>query len=107
MKRLLIGSLIGFGITMLFAFAVITYEPNKKTAEVEQMEGLYIFTDCEPVLEYEYLGTVKASIGFSAQYQSVRNKLIKKAKKEFPNAEGLIFHFKAGGTDRCDAIKYK
>jgi len=107
MKKILIGSLIGFTLTTLFAFAVITYEPQKKTAEVEQMEGLYIFTDCKPVLEYEYLGTVKASIGWSAQYQSVRNKLIKKAKKEFPNAEGVIFQFKAGGTDKCDVIKYK
>ena len=107
MKNLLIGSLIGFGLTILFAFVAISYEPQKETAEVEQMEGLYIFTDCKPVLEYEYLGTIKASVGLSGQYQSVRNKLIKKAKKEFPNAEALIFHFKAGGTDRCDAIKYK
>ena len=107
MKKLLIGSLIGLSLTTLFAFAVITYEPQKKTAEVEQMEGLYVFTDSKPVFDYEYLGTVKATIGLSGQYQSVRNKLIKKAKKKYPNAEGVIFHFTTGGTDRCDAIRYK
>ena len=106
MRKLFIGGLIGLSLTMMFAFAT-TYQPKENTAEVEQMEGLYIFTDSKPVMDYEYLGTLKASIGFSSQYQSVRNKLVKKAKKKYPEAEAVIFHFKAGGTDRCDAIKYK
>ena len=84
-----------------------TYEPQKKSAEVEQMQGCYIFVDSKPVMEYEYLGTVSALVGWSSQYQSIRDQLLRKAKKEYPNADGLIFHFNAGGADKCDAIKFK
>jgi len=106
MKKIILGSLIGMGLTTLAAFTVINYEPKKATAEVEQMQGLYIFTDSKPVLPYEYLGTVKTSIVMDTQYQGVRDKLIKKAKKDYPNADGLIMQFRSGGTDKCDAIKY-
>lgn len=107
MKKIIIGIITGSFLTVLLAASTVNYQLKKSTAEVEQIEGLYIFSDSKPVLEYEYLGTVKASIGWDTQYQGVRNKLIKKAKKDFPNADGLIFHFKSGGTDRCDAIKIK
>ena len=107
MKKIIIGSLIGISLTSLVAFTVANYEPKKATGEVEQMEGLYIFTDSKPVLEYEYLGTVKATFGMDSQYQGVRDKLIKKAKKDFPSADGLIMQFKSGGTDKCDAFKFK
>ncbi len=107
MKNIILGSIIGISLTSLVAFKVATYEPKKATGEVEQMQGLYIFTDSKPVLEYEYLGTVTATFGMDSQYQGVRDKLIKKAKKDFPNADGLIMQFKSGGTDKCDAIKFK
>jgi hypothetical protein len=92
------------------SFTIINYEPKKSTAEVEQQEGIYIFTDSKPVKDYDYLGTIKTSgvISFGdAQYSGVRDKLIKKCKKDFPNAEGIIFTFKSGGADKADAIKFK
>ena len=107
MKKTILGVFIGFTITATLGFTSMSYEPKKETAEVEQMQGLYIFTDSKPVLEYEYLGTVKATIGMDSQYQGVRNKMIDKARKDFPNADALIMQFKSGGTDRCDAIKFK
>ena len=107
MKKIMLGTLIGLSMTSLVAFTAANYEPKKATGEVEQLQGLYIFTDSKPVLEYEYLGTVKATIGWDSQYQGVRDKLIGKAKKDFPNADGLIMQFKSGGTDKCDAIKFK
>jgi len=108
MKIFFVGNLIGFTLNVLFSFVVINYIPKQRTAEVEQIEGVYIFTDSRPVLDYQYLGTVKSSVTWvSTQYHSVRNVLIKKAKREFPNANGLIFHFKDGGTDKCDAIRFK
>lgn len=67
----------------------------------------YIFVDSEPVSEYEYLGSTKCKIAFSVQYQSVRDKLIKKVKKQYPKANGVIFHFHDGGTDLADAIYIK
>lgn len=84
------------------------YEPKNATAEVDTYEGVYVFTDSKPVKEYDYLGTVK--IGFtvgSGQYQDLRDKLIKKAKKEYPSCQGLLFNFKDGGADKADVIKFK
>ena len=77
-------------------------------ATATQLQGMYIFTDCTPMQEYEVLGTVKsaASLG-SSQYTAVRDRLIKKAKKEHPTGTGIIFHFDDGGTDMADVIKFK
>jgi hypothetical protein len=82
MKKIIIGCLIGIGLTSLVALKGANYEPKKATGEVEQMQGLYIFTDSKPVLDYEYLGTVKVTFALDAQYQGVRDKLIKKAKTD-------------------------
>ena len=91
---------------VLTSFA-IGYEPKNSTAEVEQIQGCYIFVDSRPIKKYEYLGTCKYTIALaSTQYQSVRDKLIKKIKKEYPDADGIIFHFHDGGQDRADAIKF-
>lgn len=76
-------------------------------ARVNKVIGLYIFTDCEPVNEYEILGRVKTSFGFATQYQSVRDKLIRRAVRKHPNADGMIFSFSTGGTDRAAVIKFK
>lgn len=81
---------------------------EKGLAEVNRVEGYYIFTDSKPVQDYEYLGTIKGGVTFtSGQYEPVRNVLIRKAKKRYPKADGLILHLKDGGTDRADAIYFK
>lgn len=81
---------------------------DNNLAEVEQIQGFYVFIDSKPVQEYEYLGTVKSSMNLiSSQYQSIRDALIKKARKEHPSGNGIIFHFSNGGTDKADVIKFK
>ena len=91
---------------LLFTAAATTN--NNAQATATQMQGLYIFTDCTPVQEYEVLGTIKGagSLG-SAQYTAVRDRLIKKAKKEHPTGTGIILHLNDGGTDIADVIKFK
>lgn len=106
MKKLSLGIVFGMILTSLLAFDNTSYEPNKATGEVELMQGLYIFTDSKPVLEYEYLGTVKTVFAMDVQYQGTRDKMIRKAKKKYPEAEGIIIHFKSGGTDKGDVIKF-
>ncbi|SFC80304.1 hypothetical protein SAMN05421780_11028 [Flexibacter flexilis DSM 6793] len=84
--------------------------PNaeKSKARVTQFQGVYTFVDCEPTAATDYLGTVKTSFSLgSAQYTKCRDKLLKKAKKEYPNAEGLVIKFNAGGSDTGDAVKFK
>lgn len=108
MKKLILGIFAGFILTCILSFSYYEYVVKKNTAEVEYMDGLYIFTDSKPVSEFEYLGTSKVTFGLgSTQYSSVRNMLIKKIKKEYKDANGVIFHFENGGTDKADAILIK
>jgi len=105
-KPILIGLFAGLILVTGAAYKV-SYEPSKKTAEVESYEGVLIFTDSKPVKEYTYLGTVKiVGVLSSGQYEVVRNKLIKLAKKTYPGCEGIILELKDGGTDKADVFKF-
>ena len=108
MKKFTLGIIAAMVVFAAFSFRFYTpYEATNRTAEVEVIEGMGVFTDCKPVQAYDYLGTVKDSraIG-SMQYQPTRDKLIKAAKKEYPDADGIIMIFRQG-TERADAIKFK
>ena len=74
---------------------------------VNKVSGVYVFTDCEPVNDYEVLDRVKGGFGFSGQYQAVRDRLIKHAVKDCPDADGVICVFSTGGIDRAAVIKFK
>lgn len=77
-------------------------------AVAQQMQGLYIFTDSYPAAEFETLGTVQAiGIVGSAQYEAVRDRLIKKALKEHPTSDGIILTLRSGKADKADCIKFK
>lgn len=102
MKKLIFGILVGVSFTALISAGVAEYAVSKKTAEVNQESGLYIYTDCKPVKEYEYLGTVKV-ITFQGIYKEAIPLLIKKAKKEYPSAEGIIYI----DSEKADVIKFK
>ncbi len=84
-------------------------QKNKARAKVEQMQGVYVFVDCEPVTESSYIGTAKSkgSPFSSPQYTSVRDGLIKKCKKDFKEFDAIIFKFVDGGSDMADAVKLK
>jgi hypothetical protein len=86
----------------------VAYTAKNNTAETLQLEGLYIFTDCTPVQQYLTLGTVKSSGAFSGgEYAEIKARLIKKAKKEYPTATGIIIHMASGEVDKADCIKFK
>jgi len=92
----------------LLSFTVINYSANKSTCEAVQVDGLYMFVDSRPVSDFDYLGTVKGSSTFawSEKYQDVKDKMIRKTKKEFPGAEGIIFSFN-GDKTKVEAIKFR
>lgn len=102
MKRLLLGIIIGITFTSLIGAGINEYVVSKKTAEVVTIQNLKVFTDCDPVMDYEYLGTVKVRISLTDQYNELRDILLKNAKKEYPNCEGIIIH-----SDKADVIKFK
>ena len=90
MKKQLLGFVFGIGITLLFAFNRSGFNTQASTAQVNQIEGFYIFTDSRPVMPYDSLGIVEIGFITDTQYESIRNNLIKRTKTKFPNADGLI-----------------
>lgn len=88
-----------------FAFKPL-YELKNNTAEVNRLEGVYIFVDSKPVKDYIFLGTIKAPgmVG-SKDYEDLSPKMVKLALKKYPEAEAVIF--KAGSIYELEAIKFK
>lgn len=84
-------------ITMLISLTPIilafTYpNQNEQKATVQQMEGVSIFILSKPISEYEFLGTVKKTgLVWSGKPDEMFNGILKKCKKEFPKANGIIF----------------
>lgn len=94
----------GMATVSLLAFTAGQYEVRKSTSEVNRQDGLYVFHDAMPVMEYEVLGQVKASGVASSQYANNRDTLVKKAKKQFPNADGIIA---TADAYHAEAIRFK
>jgi len=99
--------LIVFAGAVLLSSFKIAADYTKASAVVNQVEGIYVYTDCKPVLDYEYIGTIKSSFAGTGQYYQVRNKLLKKCKKEYPNADAIVIRFNTNGVDKADVIKFK
>ncbi|MFZ4477845.1 MAG: hypothetical protein ACOYPR_21795 [Saprospiraceae bacterium] len=107
MKKSLISFLFGIGVTILLALKVANFEPTASTAEVNKIEGLYIFTDSKPVMPYDSIGALEIGFITDTQYESIRRSLIKKARNKFPNADGLIMKLDKKGVDKCIVIKIR
>ena len=97
----------GIALTTIFGFTVFHYEPNQATAEVSRVDGLFIFTDSKPVMPYDSLGQLDAGFVTGTQYESIRTNLINRAKKKYPEAEGLMLSLNKQGIDQCLVIKFR
>lgn len=109
--------LAGFALALVFVLISAAslrqptaYDVRKNTAEVEQIQGFWVFIDSKPVTEYDYLGTINGTRGrgsFNPQYTVIRDALLKLARKQYPDADGIILHLNAGGKDRADVLHFK
>jgi hypothetical protein len=108
-KKNVLFFFLGIGFCSLLSFKLIdeNQDTSKATAEVSIIDGVFIFTDSKPLCQYDELGVVELYFSGDTQYQSVRDNLIKKAKKKYPEADGLIFDFNKKGIDKCVAIDFK
>ncbi len=93
-------------------FALISFNKKDKglsfaSARVTQVDGLYIFTDCLPTNQFDSIGTVDLGFISGTQYDNIKTNLIKRAKKQFPEAEGLILKLKKNGLDYGIPIVFK
>lgn len=91
--------------TLFLAASIQNYEPRKSTAEVDQIQGVYVFIHSKPVQEYEYLGTFNPSVVPSKHARSIINYMIKKGKEKFPTADAVIFKDDELGS--VDLVKFK
>lgn len=86
----------------------LTNNKSPVLSKITRKNGYYIFTDCEPLSNYKYIGTVQSkNTAGSAQYTALRDKLIKRGKKSFPEANGIILRFVNGGTDSGEMILFE
>lgn len=102
MKKLILGVIIGVSFTAVIGASIENYVVNKNTADVQAYQNIRVFTDCKPVAEYEYIGTVKVTFASNGFYSELRDILIKNARKQYPNAEGIIIN-----KDKADVIRFK
>lgn len=107
MNKSLLSFLIGSSLIIILAFKVAHYEASLSTAEVKKTEGFYIFSDSKPVMPYDSLGVVELGLVSGTQYQSIKSNLIKRARKKYSNADGLIFDLNNKDLDKCIVIKFK
>lgn len=110
MKKQLLSFALGLAVMAGAGFTAHEYQIRKDTAEVNQIGGVFVFVDAKPVSDYEVLGIVKAGgniLTGSAEYTEQRDKLLKKAKKEYPQSNGLLINMSKGQRDQADVIKFK
>ena len=97
-------------------------EDAKQLAKVDNYSGIYVFSESEPVAEYETLGDVSVSSGESSiysiggltfvsggtlQYSELRNSLIVAAVMANRQVEGVIIRPEKAGCGRATMIKFK
>lgn len=80
-------------------------ETLPKLAKVDRKHGIFVFTDCEPVMEYKYLGTINGNAG--KQYSPKRDKMIKRGQKKYESANGMIVKLVNGGRDTAEMILFE
>lgn len=107
MKRFFWGFILGSCLTVILAFNTNRYEPNQSSAEVSKIEGFYIFTDSKPIMAYDTIGDVYLGFVSGTQYETIRTNLIKRARKKYPTADGIILNLNKKRLDKCVAIKFK
>lgn len=107
MKRFIAGSIAGVALTIILGFSVIRYEPGYATSELLKIDGFYIFTDSKPVMPHDSVGIVDLGFVSGTQYETVRNNLLKRARKTYPHADGIILNLNKKGLDNCQVIKFK
>jgi hypothetical protein len=101
MKTIIISIILLCGIII----TGMTGDNKKDTALVEQMQGVYIFILSKPAAEYNYIGSCSKSFALTGGPEEMLNSMLKKCKKDFPTADGLIF--KSLSMDKADAVKFK
>jgi hypothetical protein len=93
-------------LALMALMSVPVFAQNQSMAEAEKINGVFVFTDSRPVTEYEYLGVVHQTF-WATEYIGTRNRLIRKAKKKYPECDAVIIRTSSWERDQADVIKFK
>lgn len=107
MKKQLVGFSFGLVLASLPAFKAYEYQVRMSTAEVEKVDGLYIFTDCKPVLPYDSIGAVDAGFVTGTQYETIRDNIVKRVNKLYKDADGIVINYNKKGIDIGTVVKFR
>ncbi|MGD9493122.1 MAG: hypothetical protein AB7V36_07180 [Bacteroidales bacterium] len=70
----------------------------------DRVAGVYIFLRCEPYQKYTYIASVKVSVSWTGSLDESFEKCIKKAKRKYPNFNGMIF--RNNSFSKADLIRF-
>lgn len=99
-------------LSSIFMMSVMAQEQtgqqtNIRLATAYKTNGTYVFIDNDPISEYDVIDHQESAISWTGQYAEIKNKLVKKAVKETPDADGILLNLVNGGVDRAAVIKFK
>lgn len=112
MKKIIL--IIVLTLSALHLFSQIAVNNDISICEVSRIDNIYVFTDCEPLGEYEVIGEVSLTgyenfdfLSMSGEYQTLRDELIRKAKLANTKVEGVLLELVTGGTDKAHLISFE
>lgn len=104
--RIMKSSILIVTILLFLSFPALAQEGDKSLAKADIQQGLYIFMLSKPVSDYDYLGSIhKKGLVWSGQPKEMLNIMIRRAKKEYPEADAIVITNIA--MDMADVIKFK
>tara|TARA_R110002126_G_scaffold289552_4_gene444722 strand:+ start:1262 stop:1756 length:495 start_codon:yes stop_codon:yes gene_type:complete len=81
-------------ISLTVLLTTIYYSQNNTDYSLAKsgirISGMYVFIGCEPANEYDYAGDIKVN-DFAWTKTTYFEKIVKKAKKKYPAANGIIY----------------
>ena len=95
-KTVVILALLG-GVmfTNSFTSEYKSLEQDYAIAVAKKYRGIYVFMESEPKNDYEIIGDINKLASWGGSYEERRNGLIKKAKKKYPDCDGIIIYSKS------------
>lgn len=104
MKKTVTLFLLGITVALFLAFTTRSGNDSKGMAVADQEQGIYIFVRSKPALNYKFLGKVNMpEVVWNGKPKEMMNIAIRRAAKQFPEANGIIFQSENFG--KVDAIK--
>lgn len=97
---------IAFTAIIICSGFMVAQEFKNSHAEVDQVQGVYVFYRCKPVRQYDYLGTVSSPAiikNYKGSY--LVDLMVKRAKEKYSSCDAVIF--KNEDMTEVDAVKLK